>query len=59
VPKVQATMAGPQVLDVENYPTITFVITSFAIKTNQETRVDGVVTVTGPLWWAHHSPSLV
>jgi polyisoprenoid-binding protein YceI len=44
VPKVQATMAGPQVLDVEHYPTITFVITSIAIKTNQETRLDGVVT---------------
>jgi polyisoprenoid-binding protein YceI len=44
VPKVQATMVGPQVLDVEHYPTITFVITSIAIKTNQETRMDGVVT---------------
>ena len=44
VPKVQATMAGPQVLDVEHYPTITFVITNIAIKTNQEARLDGVVT---------------
>jgi polyisoprenoid-binding protein YceI len=44
VPKVQETMAGPQVLDVEHYPTITFVITSIAIKTNQETSLDGVVT---------------
>ena len=44
LPKVQATMMGPQVLDVEHYPTITFVITSIAIKTNQETRLDGVVT---------------
>jgi len=44
VPKVQATMAGPHVLDVEHYPTITFVITSIAIKTNQEMRLDGSVT---------------
>ena len=43
VPKVQATMVGPRVLDVERYPTITFVITSIAIKTNQEMRLDGVV----------------
>jgi polyisoprenoid-binding protein YceI len=44
VPKVQETMAGPQVLDVEHYPTITFVITSIAVKTSQETSLDGVVT---------------
>jgi polyisoprenoid-binding protein YceI len=44
VPKVQATMAGPKVLDVEHYPTITFVITSIAITTNKETSLDGVVT---------------
>ena len=44
LPKAQATMMGPQVLNVEHYPTITFVITSLAIKTNQETRLDGVVT---------------
>jgi polyisoprenoid-binding protein YceI len=44
VPKVQATMAGPQVLDIAHYPTMTFVITTIAIKTNQETRLDGVVT---------------
>ena len=44
LPKVQATMAGPKVLDVEHYPTITFVITSIDIKTSQETRLDGVVT---------------
>jgi polyisoprenoid-binding protein YceI len=44
VPKVQATMVGPQVLDVEHYPTIAFVITGIAIKTNQDTRLDGVVT---------------
>jgi polyisoprenoid-binding protein YceI len=44
VPKVQATMVGPHVLDVEHYPTITFVITSIAIKTSQETTLDGVVT---------------
>jgi len=37
-------MVGPQVLNVEQYPTITFVITSIAINTNQETRLDGVVT---------------
>jgi polyisoprenoid-binding protein YceI len=44
VPKVQETMAGPQVLDVEHYQTITFVITSIAVKTSQETSLDGVVT---------------
>jgi len=44
VPKVQAAMAGPQVLDVEHYPAITVAITSIAIKANQETRLDGVVT---------------
>ena len=43
VPKVQATMVGPRVLDVEHYPTITFVITSIAIKTNKGTSVDDVV----------------
>ncbi len=42
VPKVQATMVGPQVMDVEHYPTITFVIMSIAI--NQEGRLDGMVT---------------
>ena len=44
VPKVQATMVGPRVLDVEHYPTITFVITSIAITANQETRLGGAVT---------------
>jgi polyisoprenoid-binding protein YceI len=44
VPKVQATMVGPRVLDVAHYPTITFVITSIAITTTQETRLDGAVT---------------
>jgi polyisoprenoid-binding protein YceI len=44
VPKVQATMSGPQVLDVEHYPTITFDITSIAIKTNQGARLEAMVT---------------
>jgi len=44
VPKVQATMVGPRVLDLEHYPTITFVITSIAIKTDRETSLDAVVT---------------
>ena len=44
VPKVQATMSGAQVLDVEHYPTITFTATSIAIKANHETTVDAMVT---------------
>jgi polyisoprenoid-binding protein YceI len=44
VPKVQATMVGAQVLDVEHYPTITFTITSIAIKTNHGTTMDAMVT---------------
>ena len=44
VPKVQATMSGAQVLDVEHYPTITFTTTSIVIKANQGTTVDAMVT---------------
>ena len=44
VPKVQATMLGAQVLDVEHYPTITFTTTSIAIKANNGTVVDAMVT---------------
>jgi polyisoprenoid-binding protein YceI len=44
VPKVQATMSGPQVLDVQHYPTITFSITSITIKNKQGTTLDAMVT---------------
>ena len=44
VPKVQATMLGAQVLDVQRYPKITFASTSIAVK-NQTTAVtDAMVT---------------
>jgi polyisoprenoid-binding protein YceI len=44
VPKVQATMSGPQVLDVQHYPTITFSTTSIVIKSNQGATLDAIVT---------------
>ncbi len=44
VPKVQATMAGTQVLDVQQYPTITFASTSVAIKNHAGTTLDAIVT---------------
>jgi polyisoprenoid-binding protein YceI len=44
VPKVQETMSGPQVLDVQRYPTITFASTSVAIKNQTETTLDTMVT---------------
>jgi polyisoprenoid-binding protein YceI len=44
VPKVQAAMAGPQVLDGQRYPTIEFVSTSVAIKNQTEAMVDAIVT---------------
>jgi polyisoprenoid-binding protein YceI len=44
VPKVQQTMAGPDVLDVRRYPTITFTSTSMAIKGRTGTSLDATVT---------------
>jgi len=44
VPKVQETMSGPQVLDVQKYPTITFASTSVAIKKHAGTTLDAMVT---------------
>ena len=47
VPKVQQTMSGPQVLDVQRYPTITFASTSVVIKNHAGATLDAMVT--GPL----------
>jgi polyisoprenoid-binding protein YceI len=44
VPKVQATMLGAQVLDVQRYPKITFASTSIAIKTQTTAVLDAIVT---------------
>jgi len=44
VPKVQATMAGAQVLDVRRYPTITFASTNIAVKTQTGPVIEAVVT---------------
>jgi polyisoprenoid-binding protein YceI len=44
VPKVQDTMVSAQVLDVQRYPTITFASTSVAVKTQNATTLDVVVT---------------
>jgi polyisoprenoid-binding protein YceI len=44
VPKVQATMASAQVLDVQQYPQITFAATSIAVKNNQGATLDAMVT---------------
>jgi polyisoprenoid-binding protein YceI len=44
VPKVQETMAGPQVLDVQRYRTITFASTSVAVKNQAGTTLDVLVT---------------
>jgi polyisoprenoid-binding protein YceI len=44
VPKVQETMSGTQVLDVQKYPTITFASTSVAIKKHAGTTLDAMVT---------------
>ena len=44
VPKVQETMWGTQVLDVQRYPEITFASTSVAIKNHDGTRLDVMVT---------------
>lgn len=44
VPKVQQTMTGPQVLDVERYPTITFASTSVAMTARTEASFDASIT---------------
>jgi polyisoprenoid-binding protein YceI len=44
VPKVQQTMAGPQVLDVQRYPAITFTSTSVAMTARTEASFDAAVT---------------
>lgn len=44
VPKVQETMSGTQVLDVQRYPTITFASTSVAIKNHTGATLDAMVT---------------
>ena len=44
VPKVQATMAGTQVLDVQQYPTIAFTSTSVAVKSHTGAALEVVVT---------------
>jgi polyisoprenoid-binding protein YceI len=44
VPKVQQTMAGAEVLDVQHHPTITFTSTSMAIKGRTVTSLDATVT---------------
>jgi polyisoprenoid-binding protein YceI len=44
VPKVQATMLGAQVLDVQRYPKMTFASTSIAVKTQTTTVLDAIVT---------------
>jgi polyisoprenoid-binding protein YceI len=44
VPKVQETMAGTQVLDVQRYPTIAFASTSVSIKTHTGATLDVMVT---------------
>jgi polyisoprenoid-binding protein YceI len=44
VPKVQETMAGTQVLDVQRYPTIAFASTTVALKTHTGATLDVLVT---------------
>jgi polyisoprenoid-binding protein YceI len=44
VPKVQETMAGPQVLDVQRYPAITFASTSVALKSHDGAALNVMVT---------------
>ena len=44
VPKVQETMTGTQVLDVQRYPTIAFVSTSVGLKTRTDAALDVMVT---------------
>jgi polyisoprenoid-binding protein YceI len=44
VPKVQETMLGAQVLDVQRYPKITFTRASIAVKTQTLATLDALVT---------------
>jgi polyisoprenoid-binding protein YceI len=44
VPKVQETMAGTQVLDVQRYPTMAFASTSVALKMHTGAALDVMVT---------------
>jgi polyisoprenoid-binding protein YceI len=44
VPKVQETMSGAQVLDVQRHPTITFASTSVAITNHTGATLDAMVT---------------
>jgi polyisoprenoid-binding protein YceI len=44
VPKVQDTMLGPEVLDVQRYPKITFASTSIAITTHTADALNAVAT---------------
>jgi len=44
VPRIQATMLGPRVLDVERYPTITFESSSVTVRDTGDGRLDLVVT---------------
>lgn len=44
VPKVQETMVGTQVLNVQQYPTITFASTSLSITKRSEAALDATVT---------------
>jgi polyisoprenoid-binding protein YceI len=44
VPKVQETMAGQQVLDVQRYPTISFASTSVVVKSHTGPVLDTLVT---------------
>jgi polyisoprenoid-binding protein YceI len=44
VPKVQETMSGTQVLDVQRYPKITFASTNVAIKNHTGAALDAMVT---------------
>jgi len=57
VPKVQETMSGTQVLDVQRYPQITFASTSVAFKNYTGAAVD--VMVTGQLTLHNVTRSIV
>jgi len=57
VPKVQETMSGTQVLDVQRYPQITFASTSVAFKNYTGATVD--VMVTGQLTLHNVTRSIV
>jgi polyisoprenoid-binding protein YceI len=44
VPKVQETMAGPQVLDVQRYPTITLASTHVTVTSHTGTTLEAMLT---------------